>query len=201
MKVLGVSQRIDKICDRREIRDSLDQSLTILLDLVGVKIVPIPNLVRTEANGQPGLQDFLSHMNLDGFILSGGNNIGEYASRDLVEFDILNYAYANSKPLLGICRGMQMISHWAGTDTKRVSGHVGTRHNVNGLINGNVNSSHEFSLLNCPDGFFVTAYSEDGEIEAIISNSNLIEGWMWHPEREKPYSCNDIERLQSLFSL
>ena len=41
--------------------------------------------------------------------------------------------------------------------------------------------------------------SGDGEIEAIRHLSLPWEGWMWHPERERVYSQDDVSRFLKLF--
>ena len=64
-------------------------------------------------------------MLLDGFIFSGGNDIGEMDLRDKSEHT-LNYAEKNKMPVLGICRGMQLMAVWAGADLIKVQGHVRT---------------------------------------------------------------------------
>ncbi len=47
----------------------------------------------------------------------------------------------------------------------------------------NVNSFHHQSVKNIAEGFKVTAYAEDGIIEAVESvNHSFIIGVQWHPE-------------------
>ena len=102
-------------------------------------------------------------------------------------------------PLLGICRGMQMMAVWAGGELKPVIGHTRTRHELRGELVGEVNSFHNYSLAACPAGFVVTAMAEDGCIEAIRHENFAWEGWMWHPEHEANFQSRDTHRLRRLF--
>ncbi len=86
-----------------------------------------------------------------------------------------------------------------GPPLKKVSGQCYTRHKITGEITATVNSFHNHALKKCPVDYYVLAYSEDGEIEAIRHLHLPWEGWMWRPERETPFSRMDIERLQVLF--
>ena len=95
---------------------------------------------------------------------------------------------------------MQMMGVFCGSELTGVSGHVRTRHELVGEIKRNVNSYHNQGLSECPDGFRVLATAEDGSIEAIRSGTLNWEGWMWHPEREKPFNQADIKQFQKLFS-
>ena len=63
-----------------------------------------------------------------------------------------------------------------------------------------MNSYHNYGLAECPQGFNVIAYAEDGEIEAILSPELRWEAWMWHPEREQPFQLEHIERIRKLFA-
>lgn len=193
MRIVAVSQRVDHYPDRNETRDALDQRLAAFVSICGHMPVPVPN-----ALGR-AIRDWLAVVHPAAVVLSGGNDIGQCAERDDTELALLTYAQERHVPVLGICRGMQMLAHWSGTDLHPVQGHVRTRHCLSGEIAGEVNSYHGFALAICPADFEVLARSEDGEIEAIRHQSLRWEGWMWHPEREENFAARDVQRIKALF--
>ena len=203
MKVVAVSQRVDHFPDRYEKRDALDQRLITFLQVAGFVPLPVPNgLSKALPDGQAAtaaLDAWLAAVRPQAFVLSGGNDIGQCPERDLTEGLLLNHASLHEKPLLGICRGMQMMAHWAGVDLCSVQGHVRTRHHLTGEVTGEVNSYHGLSLTTCPADFKVLARSEDGEIEAIRHQYLPWEGWMWHPEREENFDARDVQRIKDVF--
>ena len=195
---VAVSQRVDAYPDRGERRDALDQRLCQWLVEVGCIPVPVPN---TLSAGE--WQSWLHAVKPDAVLLSGGNDIGEAPERDNTERSLLAYARDRALPVLGICRGMQMMTVWAGGNLEPVSGHVRTRHRLQATANtgewpDEVNSFHNFSLAECPGGFVVTARAEDGAIEAMRHATLPWEGWMWHPEREPQFNPTDVVRLRAL---
>jgi putative glutamine amidotransferase len=203
MKIVAVTQRIDHFPERNETRDALDQRLITFLLLAGFVPVPVPNgLQRVLPDGRSDpeeLDGWLAAVKPQAFVLSGGNDIGECLERDLIEGWLLDHASQRQMPLLGVCRGMQMMAHWASVDLCFVQGHVRTRHRLTGEVVGEVNSYHGFSLAACPLDFEVLARSEDGQIEAIRHQSLPWEGWMWHPEREENFAARDVLRIKALF--
>jgi putative glutamine amidotransferase len=197
--LVGVSQRVDFFHERGEQRDALDQRVSQWISKLGCIPVPIPNnMGGFISDDDVSLQQWLAELNLQAFVLSGGNDIGEAPERDQTERQILDYASSNNMPLLGICRGMQMMGIWSGASLKPVSGHVRTRHRLQGNISSEVNSFHNLSLEGCPAGFAVLATTEHGEIEAISHQSLPWEGWMWHPERESVFSAEQLHRARNL---
>lgn len=195
MKLIVISQRVDYFEIRDEHRDALDQNLVRFIATCGSLAVQVPNILSPLQ-----LKKWLDRIKPDGIVLSGGNDIDNMLCRDKTEKYLLEYASRNYLPLLGICRGMQMIGAWEGAELTSVEGHVGHRHQLIGDIEREVNSFHKSSLVRLPKQLSVLAHSLDGQIEAIRHLSLPWEGWMWHPEREEIFSSYDITRFRELMA-
>lgn len=180
--------------DRDETRDALDQRLIAWIIGCGFTPVPVPNGL------SESISNWLMKLQPAALVLSGGNDIGLCPERDETEMALLSHAKDLTLPVLGICRGMQIMAHWAGATLHPVTGHVRARHQLTGQIFTEVNSYHYHALSDCPSDFEVIALSEDGEIEAIRHLLLPWEGWMWHPEREPDFLQHDIQRIKDLFS-
>jgi len=200
MKIVAVTQRVDIIDERGERRDCIDQRLSQWLEESGYLPVAVPNTLSESADSSdPVLQNWLDTVSPSALLLSGGNDIGQDApERDNTERFLLSWASNKKIPVLGICRGMQMMGIWAGASMKKVNGHVRTRHTLQGALIGTVNSFHNFSFAECPSGFEVLARAEDGEIEAIRHLTLPWQGWMWHPEREMEFTLTDLQYYKDL---
>ena len=204
---IGISQRVDKVISHAEYRDALDQRLSSWVAECGFIPVPIPNnlvdLILPSDN-QPILDEWLTELNIGAILLSGGNDLSEIISRDLTEKYLLLWAEKLCKPVLGICRGMQMMSVYADSDLVKVSGHVATTHNLvienlyTDTLPKSVNSFHKMALKKIPETYVLLAKSEDGSVEAIKHKSLPWEGWMWHPERQKRFNKKDQFRFKLL---
>ena len=211
--VVLVTQRVDYIQDYGETRDALDQRLMEWLTYAGLASFPVPNsliygdlMKRGMDEKQRYLTEWGQRLSPDALVLSGGNNIGQFARRDLTEGYLLDWAEKHRVPVLGICRGMQFMVKWAGGELVEVAHHVGIRHSLEKMMDqeilpDEVNSYHNWGLRECPSQFKVMARTEDGVIEAIRHDSLPWEGWMWHPERENPFIKEDIDRIKQLFKI
>lgn len=193
---IGLTQRVDVWADRGERRDALDQRWSALLELLGAWALPIPNAARD-------VRALIRELRIDGVILTGGNDLvaygGDAPERDRLENEILDVSLADGLPVVGVCRGMQLIQHRFGGALERVSGHIGTSdiHLPDAGVR-RVNSFHTFGFLTAPDGFQVWARASDGVIEGMSHCTHAIHGMMWHPERNEPPEREDVVLLERL---
>tara|TARA_B100000686_G_C16752276_1_gene953277 strand:+ start:1046 stop:1651 length:606 start_codon:yes stop_codon:yes gene_type:complete len=200
MKIIAVSQRLEK-SKYGELRAQLDSNLLNFVYKSGYIPVPIPYFIYNKKKSLKCLSLWIKKIKPDGFILSGGDDIGKFKIRDWSELFILSFAKRKRIRLLGICRGMQLIAKKHGSRLIKVKNHVNKNHFI--IMNKKkikVNSYHNMALDNCPKNFQITSIAEDGVIESIKSNYYKIEGWMWHPERYKSFKNFDIKSFKRLFS-
>ena len=140
-------------------------------------------------------EKILKKINL--FILTGGNDIisnkKESLTRNKIEKNLIKKAIKKKIPILGICRGAQLLNISFGGKIKKVRNQMRTRHNIyitkNDIIKKkilNVNSFHNFGIKknNLSKKFDRIAFDKEKNIEMFISKKNKIIGVMWHPERE-----------------
>lgn len=155
---------------------------------------------------------------LDGLVIGGGDDIdaalyGLAAAeptvrldpeRDALEQRVLDWAEDSGMPVLGICRGAQMINvHRGGTlhadihaayadasrlrtplPLKRVAVEAGTRlHAILGLESCRVNALHHQSVDQPGRGVRLAARDQAGVVQAIeVPDAAFLLGVQWHPE-------------------
>ena len=208
MKRLGITQRVENIKAYGERRDCLDQRWSALSLKLNYLPIPLPNI-----SGEL-VSELLDMHCLDAIILSGGNSIAEYdpkasdeaPERDAFESALIDAAILRSIPILGVCRGMQIINVHFGGYLSGIEGHAGTRHSViaeagySSLISHDVNSFHDWMIGRDQLSSSLTSIVRDqaGNIEAFVHNSKSIAGIMWHPERELIFREQDINLLRKL---
>lgn len=174
-----------------ETRDSFDISWKSIFIGIPSVIVPIPNF-------PDHVSAFCNELDLDALVLTGGASVGTSSERDETELGLLREAIRRKMPVLGICRGMQMINSFLGGTFEEDDRHVGQRHSVSGpLFDGfvrEVNSYHRLTITSksIADGVTPLAMAEDGTIEAFTVNGLPWLGLMWHPEREFPVNECDL---------
>ena len=132
-------------------------------------------------------------------ILPGGNDLFSKdkisKARLKMEFDLIKYGLKKKIPILGICRGMQVINLFFKGKQARIYGHMKTRHKIffkNKFFNKkiiNVNSYHNFGIpiKKISNNLEVIAVDKNDNVEMFKHKKKSIYGFMWHPERNKNY--------------
>ena len=187
-----------------------------IVDILGsLSVIPV---ALPPVDGARGLD----YMDLcDGFIIPGGPDTAPHffrqepgwmigptdERRDRFELAIISAAVAAGKPLLGICRGMQLINIFFGGNVYQdlASDKPGTyiqlqqkapddmpTHHItieeNTLLyqlfgsHAFVNSRHHQAIHRVGEGLFVSAKAPDNVIEGIEHPKGNILGVQWHPE-------------------
>lgn len=217
-KLVGITQRVVKLSDRGERRDVLDQAWTSFLSTCGFDILPISNRLDDPV-------DYLTRVGVDAIILSGGGNVSNQwrtisgklpavqadlldlaTERDKIESKLLNANAVQGWPLIGVCRGMQFINLFHDGFLKPVKGHVGVYHKLVTVedcfsFGQRVNSFHDFGVPLNGLGRDVHVLAEtDGYAEAILNRRAKHLGIMWHPERNFPWSKEDVILFSNFLS-
>jgi len=180
--------------------------------------------------------------NVKGLILTGGIDIypelyndwetkedtGKYDTfRDGFEYRLIEEAIIRNIPILGICRGCQLLNvYFNGSliydipsirnvnhgkideNTMRwhkinVFGNT-LLHDIVNISNGDVTSSHHQSVDRLGEGLAVNAKSPDGIVEGIEyrdkNHKPFMLGIQWHPERFDDFASPLSENVLSAFT-
>ncbi|WP_128375451.1 gamma-glutamyl-gamma-aminobutyrate hydrolase family protein [Streptomyces cavernae] len=150
---------------------------------------------------------------LDGLVIAGGPDVepvryGAEAEprtgppareRDAWELALIEAALASGTPLLGICRGMQLLNvALGGTLVQHIDGHVkdtgvfgrhtvtpvpGTRYASVVAEESAVPTYHHQAVDRLGTGLVASAHADDGTVEAVeLPGSAWVLGVQWHPE-------------------
>ncbi len=171
--------------------------------------------------------------NCDALVLTGGVDVapelyGDWpdetvhvdSERDGIEFKEIDIALKKRIPVLGICRGLQILNvYFGGTliidlekfhgrNHRAISDEEDRSHKIQlaedsklrSFIKqeaGTVNSSHHQAADRIGNGLKVTARADDGTVEAIEGNENPdVVAVQWHPERmnfSNPFSSGVLD--------
>ncbi len=203
LKIIGITQRVDLCMEYDERRDCLDQRWGDLARKMNWLLVPL-------SNSFADVKGYFSTLEIDGLIFSGGNNVdglsqpqfGVAPERDAFEYSLIEHAIENCIPILGICRGFQMLTNYFNGEIVPQEGHVNTNHAIyfsSSVETPVVNSYHSFSVKKSGADWKDVATSADGSIEFSKHKIYPFTGIMWHPEREATLSELSFKILKNIF--
>ncbi len=159
---------------------------------------------------------------VQGVLLSGGGDLGSFyleenphpslgeidPQRDVFELALTREALRVNKPILGICRGVQVLAvvsggkitqhledespsriqhnqiapHWYSSHKVEIAGRT-LLYDIIKKREIKVNSFHHQAVVKVPPGFQSSASAPDGVIEALESSCHsFVLGLQWHPE-------------------
>lgn len=156
---------------------------------------------------------------VDGLVLAGGADVDPAGyghaphektvsrpERDLFEFALLREARRRRLPVLGVCRGMQLLNvALGGTLTQHLPDTLGTAHQPGPATYGTtrvtftegtraagilgtgaeVHCYHHQAVDRLGTGLVVTGRAADGTVEAVESPGEpFLMGVQWHPEQD-----------------
>lgn len=216
----GITMRVVR-SEYGELRDALARDWPVLLERLGHRFDFAPEWFLLPNIG-PEILSLAKRYGIQALLLTGGDDMGATPDRDATENTLLDWAAKEEIPVLGICRGAQMLACRAGAALTGLQPeqHVATRHGIvwhtpercpsfwqkvlpqQGAVE--VNSYHRWGLASAsvlPACLHPAATcSEDGSIEAFTHASLPWLGLFWHPEREENPSDSDMMLLYNLFA-
>ena len=145
--------------------------------------------------------------------------------RDTFEEHLIKAAVKRHIPIVGICRGMQIINYvFGGTVIQDIPSEVPNAlcHRQNACVASEkihsikilpsilsdifgekayVNSYHHQSVKTLGEGFEAIAYAPDGVCEAMINKEKKIITFQWHPEKLFDTDEKQRKMLETAFNL
>ena len=216
-----------------EINQQIDHYRKVLIE-VGME--PVAVSLRSEPLKKEACQEFLDYSEFrveefDGLLLPGGGDIHpsrfgqeDCGSRNISEvldelqLNVLDAFVKAGKPVLGICRGIQVINvYFGGTliqDLPDASFHIGEDEEPDRVHSCTVregswlaelygtsflhNSIHHQAVGRLGEGIVADSYCpDDGVVEALHHTSLPVYGLQWHPER----MCLSLKREDTVDGL
>ena len=201
----------------------LETAYVRLFSGFGIDLVQMPNIGKD-------IKRYIQQISVEGIILSGGGDVdpslyggdstnpGDYSlDRDETEKSLLETALVKDIPVLGICRGMQVINVYFNgkllqdmkAEINNKIDHVGKKHKVTvsmesivdalGTNTVEVNSYHNQGIAKAQlsEDLVSFANAQDQTIEAVYHPGRSIAAVMWHPERSNPPTFLDKLLIKS----
>ncbi|MDC3096456.1 gamma-glutamyl-gamma-aminobutyrate hydrolase family protein [Alphaproteobacteria bacterium] len=200
MKNILISQKVINDKNYNESLDCIDQRWYTFFNNFDATLIMMPN-------DEKQLFNLFTTLTIDGFILTGGNDLislgGDAKERDDCENVALSLCIKKNIPVIGVCRGMQFIASYFNLKLVKIFGHSNVNHKIifKNEIDRVVNSYHNYGIHNNNSEFNIIGKAPDKTIEAIKHITHNISGIMWHPERNKTPDKQDLILFKNALGL
>ena len=207
-KKIAITQRLIPNDSYQELREGLDVRWGSVFQALNF----LPIILPIEYD----FEKYFKTIGISGIFLTGGNDLNILKpgaislQREVFEKKLIDYGIKNNIPIFGVCKGMQLIAEYFGSNFRKIEGQVAIRHILrvnkdskyfNKLIKLDmVNSYHNYAVSNVPDELLISATDESGTIKSIEHRQYKIFGQMWHIERKTPLSKGEVSLVQSFFN-
>jgi putative glutamine amidotransferase len=164
--------------------------------------VPVPGLEDTNTVAE--IMD-----RVDALVLTGAIRESDKGRRNEFDFMLIRMALERGLPVVGFCRGHQVINRYFGGKIARipdglnpkivhkgkVSAYIKDTFHEMEVVPGSrlsrsvksrrvtINTSHKYHVTKLGEGLKVSARSDDGVIEALEHETLPVTGFQFHPER------------------
>lgn len=200
---IAVTQRVFDNPTYQDRRDMLSQDwIAFVEQRLKAIALPMPNRLRD-------VDAWCAALQVDALLLSNGEDWGVASDRDALEAAAFAWFRGRNLPVLGVCRGLQVVNHLCGgrieTDLQASCGHPAPRieHEVTigidafaglpGAAALRVNSFHLQGVT--VDGLApelrAFAAAANGVVEGLYHPAAPILAIQWHPERPGPSATFD----------
>lgn len=189
---IGLTMRHSRAREYQEDRDAIARDWPLFLQqyLPHIQWMLLPNLSAND------MVKYVARWELEGFLVTGGDDPGMDSMRDQAERALLDYAVSHRKPVLGICRGFQVIQQYLdGALTPCATDeHLSRSHTVHfspqmrflfpDKMDMRVNSYHRMGIKTKDLAPPLMTLAMTGEwVECAVSEKPALMGMLWHPER------------------
>ena len=189
--MIGITQRLEQNSTYYETREALSIEWGKLLS--DIDFIPLSYAKPIE-----------KYKNINGVIFSGGNDLSHLNPnnlsilRDEYEKNVIAYCIKSNIPILGVCRGAQILAHYFNSTLQKMPNHINKNHQIkfkNKIYE--VNSFHSYCIIKLGDNLETLAIANDNTIESFKHKELPIFGMMWHIEREKILSKPSKDILET----
>lgn len=185
------------------------------ISAAGFLPVLVPNIADT--NAVAAIMD-----RMDALVLTGAIAASDRKKRDQFDFMLIRMALERGLPVVGFCRGHQIINRYFGgkigpipnnlkpkvVHKGNISAYIQDTYHEMEIVPGTrlakvakasrvtINTSHRYHVTELGEGLVVTARSDDGVIEAFEHKTLPVTGFQFHPERSFPVHPNHLDMIR-----